>query len=69
MALSLVELLKLTNNPWVIRPAQLPAQLGVEHITLINDFGAVGHAVAAVGPEDLAHLCGPDLPLPESGTI
>lgn len=67
------EVLKLTNNPWVIRPAQLPAQLGVEHITLINDFGAVGHAVAAVGPEHLAHLSGPDggpdQPLPESGTI
>src|SRR5271155_2596441 len=39
------EILKLTNNPWVIRPAALPEELGVDGLVLLNDFGAVGHAV------------------------
>lgn len=63
------ETLKLTNNPWVIRPAMIGKRLGVDRLTLINDFGAVGHAVARVGAEHLLHLCGPDVPLPEEGVI
>ncbi len=63
------EVLKLTNNPWVIRPAQIPETLGVDTWTLVNDFGAVGHAVAHVGPEYLAHLCGPETALPDRGII
>ena len=63
------EMLKLTNNPWVIRPAMIAEELGVDQITLINDFGAVGHAVVHVGREHLRHLCGPDIPLPEEGVI
>jgi glucokinase len=61
------EILKLMNNPWVIRPAQIPSDLGLDHYVLINDFGAVGHAVAQVAPEYLRHLCGPEEPLPEQG--
>ncbi len=63
------EMLKLTNNPWIIRPAMIAERLGVDQITLINDFGAVGHAVVQVGREHLRHLCGPDVPLPEEGVI
>jgi glucokinase len=63
------EMLKLTNNPWIIRPAMIAERLGVDRITLINDFGAVGHAVVQVGHEHLRHLCGPDVPLPEEGVI
>lgn len=63
------EMLKLTNNPWIIRPAMIGERLGVDRLTLINDFGAVGHAVVRLGGEHLRHLCGPDLPLPESGVI
>jgi glucokinase len=62
-------MLKLTNNPWIIRPAMIAERLGVDRITLINDFGAVGHAVVQVGREHLRHLCGPDVPLPEEGVI
>src|SRR5262245_62388919 len=54
------EMLKLTNNPWVIRPAMIAQGLRVDQITLINDFGALGHAVVQVGREHLHHLCGPD---------
>jgi glucokinase len=63
------EVLKLTNNPWIIRPAAIPQQLGLDRLTMINDFGAVGHAVAQADPGDLRHLCGPDGPLPDSGVI
>lgn len=63
------EVLKLTNNPWVIRPALIPDKLGVDAFTLVNDFGAVGHAVAQVGPEHLRHLWGPDDALPGPGVI
>ena len=57
------EVLKLTNNPWVIRPALIGSKLGVERHVLVNDFGAVGHAVAQLGDEHYRHVCGPDRPL------
>ena len=63
------EVLKLTNNPWVIRPNLMKERLGVEQYTIVNDFGAVGHAVAALGEEHFRHLCGPDHALPDEGVI
>jgi glucokinase len=63
------EVIKFTNNPWIIRPALIPEKLGVDKFTLVNDFGAVGHAVAQAGAEHFLHLCGPETPLPEHGTI
>ena len=61
--------LKLTNNPWIVRPAQIGDRLGVDRVTLINDFGAVAHAVVNVESEHLRHLSGPDVPLPKQGVI
>ncbi len=61
--------IRFTNNPWTIQPARLPAQLGVDRVTIVNDFGAVGHAVAHAGPEHFLHLAGPDVPLPSAGTL
>jgi glucokinase len=61
--------IRFTNNPWIIRPAQIPAKLGVARCTLVNDFAAVAHAVARADAADFIHLCGPDLPLPDSGVI
>jgi glucokinase len=63
------EVLKLTNNPWVIRPAWIPKKLGAERYTLVNDFGAVAHAVAQLGDEYFSHLCGPERALPDEGVI
>ena len=63
------EIIRFTNNPWVIRPALIPEKLGAERYTVINDFGAVGHAVACAGPEHFIHLAGPDEALPGSGTL
>lgn len=62
------EAIGFTNNPWVIRPAELNAQLGVDAHLLINDFAAVGHAVANAAPEHFLHLAGANQGLPE-GTI
>lgn len=63
------EVLKLTNNPWVIRPALLQEKLKVDDFVLVNDFGAVAHAVAQLEPQKFTHICGPDLPLPSEGVV
>jgi glucokinase len=63
------DVLKLTNNPWVIRPAAIPATLGAERYTLVNDFGAVAHAVAQLPDACFQHLCGPERPLPAEGVV
>ena len=63
------EVLKMTNNPWIIRPALIPEKLGVDRYTLVNDFGAVGHAVQACGDAFFEHLTGADAPLPDTGVI
>lgn len=61
--------LKLTNNPWVIRPAEVARRLGLARYVLVNDFGAVAHAVAQLDGAHFRHLCGPDVPLPDEGVI
>jgi glucokinase len=63
------EVLKLTNNPWVIRPYLMKERLGVDRFTIVNDFGAVAYAVATLGEEHFEHLCGPDHALPADGVI
>lgn len=63
------ELIKLTNNPWIIRPPLVKERLGVDAFTIVNDFGAVGHAVGQLPDSDFVHLCGPDTPLPVKGSI
>lgn len=62
------EVLKLTNSPWVIRPALIDDKLGLDRHLLLNDFEAIGHAVAAVPPGDLAPLTGPEA-WPQHGVI
>lgn len=61
------DVLKLTNNPWVIRPALIKQKLGMENFVVVNDFGAVGHAVAQLGDDQLKHLRGPEGPFPVTG--
>jgi glucokinase len=63
------ESVKLTNSPWTMQLDNLTELLGVDRLTLINDFGAVGHAVIRLGSSHFRHLCGPDLPLPEQSVI
>jgi glucokinase len=63
------EVLQLTNHPWTLRPARFPAELGVDRFSLVNDIGAVGHAVGQLDARWFRHLCGPDVPLPAPGVI
>lgn len=58
-----------TNSSWMVRPSLVPEKLGLDEFSLINDFGAVCHAIAALGSPMLEHVCGPDIPVPDSGTI
>jgi glucokinase len=63
------DVIRMTNNPWIVRPALVDARLGLDHHVLINDFAAVAHAVATVDERHFVHLAGPDVALPASGVI
>jgi glucokinase len=63
------EVIKLTNNPWIVRPALIDDKLELDTHVLLNDFSAVAHAVNDVDSEHLIHIAGPDIPLPDEGVI
>lgn len=63
------EVIRFTNNPWIIRPALVEEKLGVEQFTIVNDFEAVAHAVARASEDQFLHLTGPDGPLPATGRL
>ena len=63
------EVIRFTNNPWIIRRSLMESKLGVEHFTIVNDFAAVAHAVARAPEDQFVHLTGPDKPLAHEGTI
>lgn len=63
------EIIRFTNNPWIIRPALINERMEVDRYTLVNDFEAVAHTVAQVGLDYFERLTGPDEPLPVTGTI
>ncbi|QDH17908.1 glucokinase [Swingsia samuiensis] len=63
------EILQMTNNPWIIQPSQLAKRLHLNDFILVNDFGAVAHAVAQVDASHMQHLCGPEVDLPSQGTV
>ncbi len=63
------EVIRFTNNPWIIRPARICDKLHVDRYTLVNDFAAVGHAVARAGDAEFLHLCGPEKAFPKTGVL
>ena len=63
------EVIRFTNNPWLIRPALMASKLGVEAWTIVNDFAAVAHAVGRAPENQFVHITGPDQPLAAEGTI
>ena len=63
------EVIRFTNNPWIIRPALVQEKLGVEDYCIVNDFEAVAHAVARVEEDQFIHLTGPDKPLAPTGRL
>lgn len=57
------DVLTFMNSDWRIDRHGLAGELGVDRLMLLNDFGAVAHAVSAMGAEDFIALAGPgDLP-------
>ena len=63
------DVIRFTNNPWIIRPALVRQKLGVDDYCIVNDFEAVAHAVARAPEDQFLHLAGPDQPLTDDGTI
>ncbi|MFC6621005.1 glucokinase [Novosphingobium panipatense] len=63
------EVIRFTNNPWILRPARIQEMLGPRRQTVVNDFEAVGHAVATADEGDFLHLTGPEGALPATGTL
>lgn len=60
---------KMTNNIWTIKPANLNRELGLEQHILLNDFAAIGYAISALDPVHFQHICGPLGDLPPSAVI
>ncbi len=63
------EVIRFTNNPWIIRPALIGEKLGCDTYSVVNDFEAVAHAVARVSEDEFIHLTGPDEPLAPTGRL
>jgi glucokinase len=63
------DVIKLTNNPWIIRRSMVCEKLNVDSFVIVNDFGAVGHAVAQAGAEHFHHLTGPEQDFAADGTL
>lgn len=63
------EVIRFTNNPWIIRRSLMQPKLGVRDFTIVNDFAAVAHAVGRAPEDQFAHIAGPDRPLAAEGTI
>lgn len=57
------EVLRFMNSDWLIPRFRLADELGLDRLTLLNDFGAVAHAVSVLAGDELAPILGaPVLP-------
>lgn len=57
------DVLTFMNNDWRIDRHGIAGELGLDRLTLLNDFGAVAHSVSSMAPDDFIALAGPgDLP-------
>lgn len=63
------DLIRFTNNPWILRPPLIADKLGCDRHTIVNDFEAVAHAAARAPADQFIHLAGPDEPFASTGTI
>ena len=62
------EVLRFMNSDWRIPRFGIAEELGLERLSLLNDFGAVAHAVSVLDDEEIAPIAGPER-LPEEGVI
>lgn len=63
------DIIRFTNNPWIIRPPLIREKLGCSRHLIVNDFEAVAHAAARAPADEFLHLTGPETDLPATGTI
>lgn len=63
------DIIRFTNNPWIIRPPLIEEKLGCSRHVIVNDFAAVAHAAARAPTDQFIHLAGPEQDLPASGTV
>jgi glucokinase len=61
------DLLRFVNSPWTVDRRRIAGDLGLDRLTLLNDFGAVAHAVGVIDEAELAYVAGPEGPLPPDG--
>lgn len=61
--------IELTNCPWVVRPHELNGRLGIEDVTVLNDFEAQALATIALGPEHLERIGGGGEPEPNGSRV
>jgi glucokinase len=61
--------LKLTNNPWIVRPALIPEKLGAERFHAGQRFRRRCPCRGTAGDDHFRHVCGPDQPLAQAGVI
>lgn len=47
---------KCTNLSWIIKIDEIKKRLKIDHVTLINDFVAIGYGVETLKPQDLCVL-------------
>jgi glucokinase len=63
------DVVRLTNSPWTISRSWMTHRLNGNPFKLVNDFGAIAHAVAQLDSPNFQPICGPQNPLPDVGTI
>ncbi|BDI60324.1 glucokinase [Qipengyuania nanhaisediminis] len=63
------DIIRFTNNPWMIRPPLIASKLGCDRHRIVNDFEAVAHAAARAPASEFLHLAGPEEGLPAQGTV
>src|SRR3954468_13301686 len=47
---------QLTNMPWAIDAGTLPRALDITRHLVLNDFAAIGHAIAMLAPAHFLHI-------------
>lgn len=62
------DILRFLNSDWRIPRHSIAGDLGLERVTLLNDFGAVAHAVSILPPDELLPICG-SAQLPDDGVV
>jgi glucokinase len=63
------EILRFINSDWTIDRRRIASDLGLSQMTLLNDYGAVAHAVSVLNSDELEPITGPAANLCETGVI